>query len=62
MTNAQDLARTIGAALRRHSSGVLYGLPGGGNNLEIIGAAEAEGVRFIPVSYTHLTLPTIYSV
>ena len=47
MTNAQDLARTIGAALRRHSSGVLYGLPGGGNNLEIIGAAEAEGVRFI---------------
>ena len=30
------------------------------NQTTVIGVAEARGV--IPVSYTHLTLPTIYSV
>jgi acetolactate synthase-1/2/3 large subunit len=47
MTDAMDLADSIGAALREHGSGVLYGLPGGGNNLEIVGAAEAHGTRFV---------------
>src|SRR5450756_73073 len=27
-----------------------------------LGLAKAKGARFVPVSYTHLTLPTIYSV
>ena len=47
MTTPIELASAIGEALAEHSSGVIYGLPGGGNNLEVIGSAEANGVRFV---------------
>jgi acetolactate synthase-1/2/3 large subunit len=33
--------------LAQAGSEVLFGVPGGGNNLELIGAAEAEGMRFV---------------
>ena len=29
---------------------------------EILGRFEQKGLRIVAVSYTHLTLPTIYSV
>ena len=31
-------------------------------NLDFLGRFDREDIRAIPVSYTHLTLPTIYSV
>lgn len=46
MTIEQISAR-IARTLAEHGSGTIYGVPGGGNNLEMIGAAEAEGTRFV---------------
>ena len=47
MSDAKQLAQIVARALSRAGSEVLFGIPGGGNNLEVIGAAEAEGMRFV---------------
>jgi acetolactate synthase-1/2/3 large subunit len=43
----KEVADHVAATLAQHSAGVMYGLPGGGNNLEVIGAAQERGVRFV---------------
>ena len=40
----------------------LTGFGGGGTGISLGGAAGAASGPFTAVSYTHLTLPTIYSV
>ena len=44
---AADLAATVAGALRDAGSDTLFGLPGGGNNLELAGAAQSAGMRFV---------------
>ena len=44
---AAETAKIIATALAEHGSTVMFGVPGGGNNLEIIGAAEAAGIQFV---------------
>jgi acetolactate synthase-1/2/3 large subunit len=44
---APELATVIAKALADVGSDVMFGVPGGGNNLEMIGAAEAAGIRFV---------------
>ena len=45
--NASELAAVIAKSLSAAGSNVLFGIPGGGNNLEVIGAAEAAGIQFV---------------
>lgn len=45
--NAADQASTIAKALAAEGAQLLFGLPGGGNNLELVGAAETAGLRFV---------------
>jgi acetolactate synthase-1/2/3 large subunit len=47
MTQARTLAQVAARELARAGSAIVFGVPGGGNNLELIGAAEAEGMRFV---------------
>lgn len=44
---ARQLARTIAQRLASAGTDVLFGVPGGGANLELVGAAEDAGMRFI---------------
>lgn len=44
---AAEAAKVVATALAEGGSTVMFGVPGGGNNLEIIGAAEAAGIRFV---------------
>ena len=44
---AADLAGVVAGALRAAGSDTLFGLPGGGNNLELAGAAQSAGMRFV---------------
>jgi acetolactate synthase-1/2/3 large subunit len=44
---AADLAAAVAGALRDAGSDTLFGLPGGGNNLELAGAAQSAGMRFV---------------
>lgn len=46
MESAQ-LARSLADAMAHTGSSVMYGVPGGGANLDIIGAAEQAGMRFV---------------
>lgn len=41
------LSRTLAGALADAGADTIFGLPGGGNNLDFIGAAEAAGLRFV---------------
>jgi acetolactate synthase-1/2/3 large subunit len=41
------LAATVAAGLRHAGVELLFGVPGGGSNLDVIGAAEAAGLRFV---------------
>ena len=43
------LADAIARGLAAAGSRVVYGLPGGGNNLEVVGACERAGLRFVLV-------------
>jgi acetolactate synthase I/II/III large subunit len=47
MTGAGQLARVAARALAEAGPDVLFGLPGGGSNLDIIGAAETAGLTFV---------------
>jgi Thiamine pyrophosphate enzyme, N-terminal TPP binding domain len=40
-------AGAIAAALARAGTRLMFGVPGGGPNLDVVGAAEAAGLRFI---------------
>lgn len=42
-----DLADLIARALHAAGVRIIFGVPGGGNNLDIVGAAEAHGIRFV---------------
>lgn len=41
------IAETLAAQVREQGADRLFGVPGGGPNLEVIGAAEAAGLRFV---------------
>jgi acetolactate synthase-1/2/3 large subunit len=45
--SSQAVASAIATELASAGSDIMFGIPGGGNNLEIIGAAEAAGIRFV---------------
>lgn len=47
MADARQLAQAAARSLAQAGSDVLFGVPGGGNNLELIGAAQAAGMRFV---------------
>ena len=42
-----DVAEALGDAVRRRGADTVFGLPGGGPNLEVIGACDAAGLRFV---------------
>ena len=44
---AAGAAGAIGAALARAGTRLVFGVPGGGPNLDVVGAAEAAGLRFV---------------
>jgi acetolactate synthase-1/2/3 large subunit len=44
---ASELASAIAGVLADAGSEILFGLPGGGHNLDLIGAAEDAGLRFV---------------
>jgi acetolactate synthase I/II/III large subunit len=44
---SRDLSASIAAAFRDAGGDTFFGLPGGGNNLDLIGAVEAAGMRFV---------------
>lgn len=43
----RHLAEVAASCLVRHGSRYLFGVPGGGNNLDVVGAAEEAGLHFI---------------
>jgi len=47
MSSSPSLAERLAAALADTGVTTLFGLPGGGPNLDLIGAAEARGIRFV---------------
>ncbi len=42
-----NLAERLAASLRAAGADTMFGLPGGGPNLDVVGAALAEGMRFV---------------
>ena len=44
---SEELAEAIVSGLQAAGTRVVYGVPGGGNNLDVIGACEAAGLRFV---------------
>ena len=40
-------ADTVARALRHHGADVAFGVPGGGPNLDVVGAMAANGIRFV---------------
>ena len=46
-STASAASGAIAAALARAGTRLMFGVPGGGPNLEVVGAAEAAGLRFI---------------
>src|SRR5256885_13486057 len=47
-STASPAAGAIVAALARAGTRLMFGVPGGGPNLDMVGAAEAAGGRFVP--------------
>lgn len=45
--NSAELSTVIAHELASAGADTVFGMPGGGNNLDFIGAAEAHGLRFI---------------
>jgi acetolactate synthase-1/2/3 large subunit len=43
----EELSRELMRALRSAGTDLVFGVPGGGSNLEVVGAAEALGARFV---------------
>ena len=46
-TASPAAAGAIVAALARAGTRLMFGVPGGGPNLDVVGAAEAAGLRFV---------------
>jgi acetolactate synthase-1/2/3 large subunit len=46
-TASQAVATAIAAALRRAGTRLVFGVPGGGPNLDVVGAAADAGLRFV---------------
>ena len=44
---ALPAAENLAAAFAAHGTDICFGLPGGGPNLEVIGAFEQQGIRFV---------------
>jgi acetolactate synthase I/II/III large subunit len=44
---SNGLAKVLAEGVRRHGADVVFGMPGGGPNLEVVGAAVDEGLRFV---------------
>lgn len=44
---AVEVARAVAGELANAGSTHMFGIPGGGNNLELIGAAERAGIQFV---------------
>jgi acetolactate synthase-1/2/3 large subunit len=42
-----DVAEALSDAVRRRGADTVFGLPGGGPNLEVVGACDAAGLRFV---------------
>ena len=42
-----EMAEQLAAALRAGGTELVYGVPGGGANLDVVGAAQAAGCRFV---------------
>lgn len=47
MSASTELSTAIVAELAAANADTVFGIPGGGNNLDFIGAAEAAGLRFV---------------
>jgi acetolactate synthase I/II/III large subunit len=45
--SSSELSRTIAESLANAGADRVFGMPGGGNNLDFIGAAEAAGMSFV---------------
>jgi acetolactate synthase-1/2/3 large subunit len=45
--NQVEMARQLMEAVRRAGGELVFGVPGGGSNLDVVGAAEAAGARFV---------------
>lgn len=45
--SSTDLSATIAHAIAAAGGDTVFGMPGGGNNLDFIGAAEVAGMRFV---------------
>lgn len=43
----RDAAAVLAGSLRSSGTGLLFGIPGGGANLDVVGAAEAAGIGFV---------------
>jgi acetolactate synthase I/II/III large subunit len=43
----ESIARTLAEGLLAHGADTVFGLPGGGPNLEVVGAIEQAGLRFV---------------
>ena len=46
-TASQAVATAIAAALQRAGARLVFGVPGGGPNLDVVGAAADAGLRFV---------------
>jgi acetolactate synthase-1/2/3 large subunit len=47
MIGTAGMAAELARALREAGTRVVFGVPGGGSNLDMVGAAEAAGMRFV---------------
>ena len=47
MSRARDLAGAVAEALKDAGTRVAFGVPGGGNNLDLVGALDDAGIRFV---------------
>jgi acetolactate synthase-1/2/3 large subunit len=44
---SDGLAKIVAEGVRRHGADTVFGLPGGGPNLEVVGAVNEAGLRFV---------------
>jgi hypothetical protein len=45
--SSRTIATALARAWRDAGTSVLFGVPGGGANLDVVGAAAGEGIRFV---------------
>jgi acetolactate synthase-1/2/3 large subunit len=47
VSDSADTARDLASALARAGTTLMFGVPGGGPNLDVVGAVEEAGIRFV---------------